>query len=96
MRLEFAVVLLVEQMAFCADAFFDKESEAYEDIQKAIQTVKRATTSRLIEELVEHEEQNDDPHHLEGFQYYLDRIGLAELVAEYCNTFPAANREARP
>jgi len=93
MRLEVALEILTAEMAWCAKRY-DQESEIYQDISEAVRTVKQETKSRLIEELVEHEEQNDDPDHLEGFQYYLDRIGFAELVAEYCNTFPAANREA--
>jgi hypothetical protein len=94
MRLEFALAILAKEMAFSADAFFDKESEIYQDIWEAIETVKRVTTSRLIEELVEHEEQNDQPAHLESLKIHWRRQGFTDLVQEYCDYFPASGREA--
>ena len=94
MRIEFALAILAEETAFCAKHFYDNESEIYQDILEAIETVKRATTSRLIEELVEHEEQNDSPDHLERLKIHWRNRGFTNLVQEYCDTFPAVNWEA--
>jgi len=93
MRHERALAVLAKEMEFCADAFFDDESEIYSDIMEAIKTVKRVTTSRLIEELVEHEEQNDQPAHLESLKIHWQRKSFPDLVQEYCDYFPASDRE---
>jgi hypothetical protein len=93
MRLEFALALLTEEMAWCLKRY-DQGSEIYQDISEALRAVKEETTSRLIEELIEHEEQNDDPHHLESLKIHWGVMSFADLVAEYCDTFPAASREA--
>lgn len=93
MRHERALAILAEEMAFWADVY-DKESEIYQDIVEAIETVKRVITSRLIEELVEHEEQNDQPEHLKSLKIHWRKKGFTDLVQEYCDTFPAANQEA--
>ena len=93
MRLERALAILAEEMGFSANGFYDEESEIFQDISDAIETVKQVTTSRLIEELVEHEEQNDQPAHLESLKIHWRRQGFTELVKEYCDYFPAANQE---
>ena len=93
MRHERALAILAEEMEFWADVY-DKESDIYQDIVEALETVKRVITSRLIEELVEHEEQNDQPEHLESLKIYWRNKGFTDLVKEYCDTFPAANQEA--
>ena len=93
MRHERALAILAKEMEFCADGFYDDESEIYSDILEAIETVKRVTTSRVIEELVEHEEQNVGSAHLESLTIHWRRQGFTDLVQEYCDYFTASDRE---